>query len=80
MWIFIYVVEDRLNVGKLCRGQEDSLEFALLSVFKDHNGRVENIPDDEIWGAWMVIEAFYPLDALELSDRYQALMEIQKDN
>ena len=26
------------------------------------------------------MEAFYPLDALELSDRYQALMEIQGEN
>jgi hypothetical protein len=28
----------------------------------------------------MVMEAFYPADALELSDRYQALMEIQGEN
>jgi len=28
----------------------------------------------------MVMEAFYPPDALELSDRFQALMEIQGAN
>ena len=44
------------------------------------NGQAENIPDDEIWGAWMVMEAFYPPDALELLERYQALMEIQGKN
>jgi hypothetical protein len=72
------LVGERLNY--LSRGQEASLEHALVGVLKDHNGQVENISDDEIWGAWMVMEAFYPLDALELSDRYQALMEIQGEN
>ena len=61
----------------LSRGQKASLEHALVGVLEDHNGQAENISDEEIWGAWMVMEAFYPPDALELSDRYQALMEIQ---
>ena len=69
------VLGERLNY--LSRGQEESLEHALVGVFKRHNGQAENISDDEIWGAWMVMEAFYLPDALELSDRYQALMEIQ---
>ena len=73
-----FVLGERLNY--LSRGQEASLEHALVGVLEDHNGQVENISDDEIWGAWMVMEAFYPLDALELSDRYQALMEIQEAN
>ena len=72
------VLGERLNY--LSRGQESSLESALLSVFERHNGQVEKIPDEEIWGAWMVMEAFYPPDALELSDRFQALMEIQEAN
>ena len=72
------VLGERLNY--LSRGQESSLESALLSVFEDHNGQAETISDEEIWGAWMVMEAFYPPDALELSDRYQALMEIQEAN
>ena len=69
------LVGERLNY--LSRGQEASLEHALVGVFERHNGQAENISDDEIWGAWMVMEAFYPPDALELSERYQALMEIQ---
>ena len=69
------LVGERLNY--LSRGQEASLEHALVGVFERHNGQAENIPDEEIWGAWMVMEAFYPPDALELSERYQALMEIQ---
>ena len=73
-----FVLGERLNY--LSRGQEASLEHALVEVFEDHNGQVENISDDEIWGAWMVMEAFYPPDALELSDRYQALKEIQEVN
>ena len=40
---------ERLNY--LSRGQENSLEFALLSLFEDHNGQAKNIPDEEIWGA-----------------------------
>ena len=72
------VLGERLNY--LSRGQEGSLEHALVGVFERHNGQTENIPDEEIWGAWMVMEAFYPPDALELSDRYQALMEIQETN
>ena len=72
------VLGERLNY--LSRGQESSLESALLSVFEDHNGQAETISDEEIWGAWMVMEAFYPPDALELSERYQALMEIQEAN
>ena len=72
------VLGERLNY--LSRGQEASLEHALVEVFEDHNGQAENIPDEEIWGAWMVMEAFYPPDALELSDRYQALMEIKEAN
>ena len=72
------VLGERLNY--LSRGQEASLEHALVGVLEDHNGQVENISDDEIWGAWMVMEAFYPPDALELSDRYQALMDIKEAN
>ena len=72
------VLGERLNY--LSRGQKASLEHALVEVFEDHNGHAESIPDEEIWGAWMVMEAFYPPDALELSDRYQALMEIQEAN
>ena len=72
------VLGERLNY--LSRGQKASLEHALVEVFEDHNGHAENISDEEIWGAWMVMETFYPLDALELSERYHALMEIQKDN
>ncbi len=72
------VLGERLNY--LSRGQESSLDFALWGVFERHKGQAENIPDDEIWGAWMVMEAFYPPDALELSDRYQALIEIQEAN
>ena len=72
------VLGERLNY--LSRGQKASLEHALVEVFEDHNGQAENIPDKEIWGAWMVMEAFYPPEALELSDRYQALMEIQEAN
>ena len=74
----VSVLGERLNY--LSRGQEASLEYALVEVFEDHNGHAENISDEEIWGAWMVMEAFYPPDALELSDRYQALMEIQGAN
>ena len=73
-----FVLGERLNY--LSRGQEASLEHALVGVLEDHNGQVENIPDEEIWGAWMVMEAFYPPDALELSDRFQALMDIQEKN
>ena len=72
------VLGERINY--LSRGQEASLEHALVEVFEDHNGQAENISDEEIWGAWMVMEAFYPPDALELSDRYQAMMEIQEAN
>ena len=72
------VLGERLNY--LSRGQENSLEFALLSLFEDHNGQAKNIPDEEIWGAQMVMEAFYPPDALELSERFQALMAIQEAN
>ena len=72
------VLGERLNY--LSRGQKASLEHALVEVFEDHNGQVENISDEEIWGAWMVMEAFYPPDALELSERYQTLMEIQEVN
>ena len=72
------VLGERLNY--LSRGQEASLEHALVGVLEDHNGQVETIPDEEIWGAWMVMEAFYPPDALELSERYQTLMEIQEVN
>ena len=43
------VLGERLNY--LSRGQENSLEFALLSLFEDHNGQEKNIPDEEIWGA-----------------------------
>ena len=43
------VLGERLNY--LSRGQENSLEFALLSLFEDHNGQAKNIPDEEIWGA-----------------------------
>ena len=68
------------RLSYLSRGQKASLEHALVEVLERHNGHVENIPDEEIWGAWMVMEAFYPPDALELSDRYQALMEIQEAN
>ncbi len=73
-----FVLGERLNY--LSRGQEASLEHALVGVLEDHNGQVETIPDEEIWGAWMVMEAFYPPDALELSERYQALMEMQEVN
>ena len=72
------VLGERLNY--LSRGQKASLEHALVEVLEGHNGQAENIPDEEIWGAWMVMEAFYPPDALELSDRYRALMEIQEAN
>ena len=72
------LVGERLNY--LSRGQEASLEHALVGVFERHNGQAENISDDEIWGAWMVMEAFYPPDALELSDRYQAFMELREAN
>ena len=72
------VLGERLNY--LSRGQEASLEHALVEVLERHNGQVKNIPDEEIWGAWMVMEAFYPPDALELSDRYKALMDIQEKN
>ena len=72
------VLGERLNY--LSKGQEASLEHALVEVLERHNGQVEKIPDEEIWGAWMVMEAFYPPDALELSDRFQALMEIQEAN
>ena len=72
------VLGERLNY--LSRGQKASLEHALVEVFEDHNGHAESIPDEEIWGAWMVMEAFYPSDALELSGRYQALMEIKEAN
>lgn len=72
------VLGERLNY--LSRGQEASLEHALVGVLEDHDGQAENISDEEIWGAWMVMEAFYPPDALELSDRYKALMEIQGKN
>ena len=72
------VLGERLNY--LSRGQEASLEHALVGVLEDHDGQAENISDEEIWGAWMVMEAFYPPDALELSDRFQALMEIQEAN
>ena len=73
-----FVLGERLNY--LSRGQEASLEHALVEVLERHNGQAENIPDEEIWGAWIVMEAFYPPDALELSNRYQALMEIQEAN
>ena len=72
------VLGERLNY--LSRGQEASLEHALVGVLEDHNGQVKNISDDEIWGTWMVMEAFYPPDALELSDRFQAFIDIQEKN
>ena len=50
------VFGERLNY--LSRGQEGSLEHALVEVFERHNGQAENIPDEEIWGAWIVMEAF----------------------
>ena len=50
------VLGERLNY--LSRGQEASLEHALVEVFERHNGKAENIPDEEIWGAWIVMEAF----------------------
>lgn len=50
------LVGERLNY--LSRGQEGSLEHALVEVFERHNGQAENIPDEEIWGAWIVMEAF----------------------
>jgi len=46
------LVGERLNY--LSRGQEASLEHALVGVLEDHNGQVESISDDEIWGAgWL---------------------------
>ena len=50
------VFGERINY--LSRGQEGSLEHALVEVFERHNGQAENIPDEEIWGAWIVMEAF----------------------
>ena len=34
------------------------------------NGQAENIPDDEIWGAWNVMQAVYPDDVVELLEQY----------
>lgn len=54
----------------LSRGQEASLDKALGSVFDRHNGEVSTITDDEIWGAWNVMQAFYPDDVVELLEQY----------
>ena len=64
------VLGGRLNY--LSRGQEASLEHALVGVLEDHNGQVENISDDEIWGAWQVMQAVYPDDVVELLEHYHA--------
>ena len=54
----------------LTRGQESSLNKALGSVFESHNGNVTTITDDEIWGAWNVMQAVYPDDVVELLEQY----------
>jgi len=56
----------------LSRGQKASLEHALCKVFEDHNGDVSTITDDEIWGAWQVMQAVYPDDVVELLEHYHA--------
>ena len=56
----------------LSRGQKASLEHALCKVFEDHNGDVSTITDDEIWGAWQVMQAVYPDDVVELLEHYHS--------
>lgn len=58
------------RLGNLSKGQKASLEHALCDVLDDHNGDVSTITDDEIWGAWNVMQAFYPDDVVELLEHY----------
>ena len=64
----------------LSRGQEASLNKALGRVFDSHQGQASQVTEDEIEGAYQVMEMFYPADALELSERYQALQNLYKEN
>ena len=59
-----YVLGHKLH--HLSRGQKASLEHALCNVFERHNGEVSTITDDEIWGAWQVMQAFYPDEVVEV--------------
>jgi len=56
----------------LSRGQKASLNKALGGVFDCHDGDVSTITDDEIWGAWQVMQAVYPDDVVELLEHYHA--------
>ena len=56
----------------LSRGQKASLNKALGGVFDRHDGDVSTITDDEIWGAWQVMQAVYPDDVVELLEHYHA--------
>ena len=60
-------------MNQLSRGQEASLEKAPGSVFDRHNGEVSTITDDEIWGAWSVMQAFYPDDVVELLEQHHPI-------
>lgn len=58
------------RLSNLSRGQKASLNKALGGLFDRHNGDVSTITDDEIWGAWNVMQAFYPDDVVELLEHY----------
>ena len=57
------------RLGNLSRGQKASLNKALGGVFDRHNGHVSNITDDEIWGAWNVMQAFYPDEVVKMLEK-----------
>ena len=61
------------KLHNLSRGQEASLDKALGGVFDRHSGDVSTITDDEIWGAWNVMQAFYPDDVVELLEQYHPI-------
>ena len=66
----VHVLGHKLH--HLSSGQKASLNTALGGVFDHHDGDVSTIPDDEIWGAWQVMQAVYPDDVVELLEHYHA--------
>ena len=63
----------------LSAGQKRSLEHALVEVLEDNNFKADKVTSEEIEGAYSVMEAFYPADSLELSERYQALQTLSAE-
>jgi len=71
------VLGERLET--LSKGQRMSLNGALGRVFDRHQGQANKVTSEEIEGAYSVMEAFYPADSLELSERYQALQTLNAE-